>query len=58
VAIQINGKLRATIDVPVAASKAETQGLAMANTSVHKHLQGQSPKRVIVVPGKIVNIVL
>ncbi|HEN46760.1 MAG TPA: leucine--tRNA ligase, partial [Mizugakiibacter sp.] len=58
VAIQINGKLRATIDVPATASQAETQKLAMANTSVHKHLQGQSLKRVIVVPGKIVNIVL
>jgi len=58
VAIQINGKLRATIEVPVAADQAETQQLAMSMAVVHKHLQGRSPKRVIVVPGKIVNIVL
>jgi len=57
VAIQINGKMRGTIDVPSGASKEETEKLAMENANVKKHLEGLAIKKVIVVAGKIVNIV-
>jgi len=57
VAIQINGKMRGTIDVPSNANKEETEKLAMENANVKKHLEGLAIKKVIVVAGKIVNIV-
>ncbi len=56
-AVQINGKLRATIELPVNASKAEAEALARAQPQVVNFLQGLSVRKVIVVPGKIVNIV-
>jgi leucyl-tRNA synthetase len=57
-AVQVNGKLRATIDVPVNASKEAIEAQAMADASVQKFIAGQTVRKVIVVPGKIVNIVV
>ncbi len=56
-AVQVNGKLRGQIDVAVSASKEECELAALADATVAKFLEGQSVKKVIVVPGKIVNIV-
>jgi leucyl-tRNA synthetase len=56
-AVQVNGKLRGTIEVGVNISKEETERLALAEPHVAKFLQGQTVRKVIVVPGKIVNIV-
>ncbi|MGY1425270.1 leucine--tRNA ligase [Lysobacter sp. A289] len=56
-AVQINGKLRGTIEVPVNLDKAEIEQLALAEPHVAKFLEGLSVRKVIVVPGKIVNIV-
>ena len=56
-AVQINGKLRGTIEVPANASKEEAEALARANSNVAAFLEGQIVRKVIVVPGKIVNIV-
>jgi leucyl-tRNA synthetase len=56
-AVQINGKLRGTIEVPASASKEEAEALARANPNVAAFLEGQTVRKVIVVPGKIVNIV-
>jgi leucyl-tRNA synthetase len=56
-AVQINGKLRATIDVAANASKDEAEALALAQPQVAHFLEGLSVRKVIVVPGKIVNIV-
>ncbi|QAU24253.1 leucine--tRNA ligase [Dyella sp. M7H15-1] len=56
-AVQVNGKLRGTIDVPAGASKEEAEALARANPHVAAFLEGQTVRKVIVVPGKIVNIV-
>jgi leucyl-tRNA synthetase len=56
-AVQVNGKLRGTIDVPAHASKEEAEALARANPNVAAFLEGQTVRKVIVVPGKIVNIV-
>jgi leucyl-tRNA synthetase len=57
-AVQVNGKLRATIEVAVSAGKDEIERLALAEPKVAEYTGGQAPKKVIVVPGKIVNIVV
>jgi leucyl-tRNA synthetase len=56
-AVQVNGKLRATIELPAGASKEEAEALARAQPQVVNFLQGMTVRKVIVVPGKIVNIV-
>ncbi len=56
-AVQINGKLRATIELPANASRDDAQALALAQPQVAHFLQGLNVRKVIVVPGKIVNIV-
>jgi leucyl-tRNA synthetase len=56
-AVQVNGKLRATIDVPANVSKEEAEAMARAQPQVLAHLEGLAVRKVIVVPGKIVNIV-
>ncbi len=56
-AVQVNGKLRATLDVAVNAGKDTIEALALAEPNVQKFLEGLTVRKVIVVPGKIVNIV-
>jgi leucyl-tRNA synthetase len=56
-AVQINGKLRATIELAATASKEEAEAVARAQPQVVHFLEGMSVRKVIVVPGKIVNIV-
>ena len=57
-AVQVNGKLRGTIEVPASADKAAIEAMALAEPNVVKFIEGQSVKKVIIVPGKIVNIVV
>ena len=57
IGVQINGKMRGTIDIPNGASNEETEKIAMENSNVRKHLEGLTIRKVIVVSGKIVNIV-
>ncbi len=54
---QVNGKLRGSIRVPAAADKAQIDALALANEDAGKFTNGAAPKKVIVVPGRLVNIV-
>ncbi|MDA8585388.1 leucine--tRNA ligase [Rhodobacteraceae bacterium] len=56
--IQINGKRRSEITVPADMEKAEVEKLALANDAVVKALAGGQPKKLIVVPGRIVNVVI
>ena len=56
--IQINGKRRAEIQVPKDMDKAEVEKAALAMDAVTKALDGAQPKKVIVVPGRIVNVVI
>ena len=58
VAVQVNGKLRATIDVPRDADKAVVEALALADTNVLRTMAGKPPRKVIVVPNRIVNVVV
>jgi leucyl-tRNA synthetase len=56
--IQVNGKLRGNLEVPRDAPEAEVREKALAVPNVAKHLEGKTIRKVIVVPGKIVNIVV
>lgn len=56
-AVQVNGKLRARLEVPAEADKAAIEAQAMAAENVQRHIEGKSVRKVIVVPGKLVNIV-
>ena len=55
--VQVNGKLRGNIAVPAAASREEVEAAARANENVLRFTEGQTIRKVIVVPGKLVNIV-
>lgn len=57
VAVQVNGKLRATIELPADCSDDEAKSAALANENVQRFLDGSEPKKVIYVPGRLVNIV-
>ncbi len=56
-AVQVNGKRRDEIEVPADADDAAIERAALASPAVARHLDGRKPKRVIVVPGRLVNIV-
>ncbi|MFN8343644.1 MAG: class I tRNA ligase family protein [Spirosomataceae bacterium] len=56
--IQINGKVRANIAFPVDMSKEAIEEGVLANDTVQKWLEGKVPKKVVVVPKRIVNVVL
>lgn len=56
--IQINGKVRANIPFPVDMSKEDIEQGVLANETVQRWLEGKEPKKVVVVPKRIVNVVL
>jgi leucyl-tRNA synthetase len=56
-AVQVNGKLRGTIEVAASAAREDIEKLAQAEANVARFLEGLAVKKIIVVPGKIVNIV-
>ncbi len=58
IAIQVNGKLRGTIDVAVDVDEEEVKQLALKQENVAKWLEGKEPKKVIYVKGKLVSIVI
>jgi leucyl-tRNA synthetase len=58
IAVQVNGKLRGTIEAAKDAAQAELEQAAFALDTVKRALDGKSPRRVIVVPNRIVNVVL
>ncbi len=56
--VQVNGKVRAKIDVPAGLSKEELERIALENERVKKWIEGKSIVKTIVVPNKLVNIVV
>lgn len=56
--VSFNGKMRFTLELPTTFAKEEVEKSVLANEQTHKYLDGNTPKKVIVVPGKIVNIVM
>ena len=55
--IQIKGKMRGNLEVPADADRATLEKLALESEIAAKWLEGKAPSRVIVVPGKLVNLV-
>ena len=55
--VSFNGKMRFTLDLSLDLSKEEIEKAVMADERTQKQLDGRTPKKVIIVPGKIVNIV-
>jgi leucyl-tRNA synthetase len=56
--IQVNGKLRGNLRVAKNADKATLEQLALAHEAVQKHLSGAAAKKIIVVPGRLINVVV
>jgi len=56
--LQVNGKVRGRIKLPAEASREEIEASAMANPDVLRHIDGRELVRLVVVPGKLVNIVV
>ncbi|MDE1205690.1 leucine--tRNA ligase [Tenacibaculum larymnensis] len=55
--VSFNGKMRFTLELPLDMSKDEIEKTVMAHEKTQQQLQGREPKKVIIVPGKIINIV-
>ncbi|MBC3421080.1 leucine--tRNA ligase [Pseudomonas sp. RW3S2] len=55
--VQVNGKLRGQVEMPAAASREEIEAAARSNDNVLRFIDGLTIRKVIVVPGKLVNIV-
>ncbi|MGB0892558.1 MAG: class I tRNA ligase family protein, partial [Flavobacteriaceae bacterium] len=55
--VSFNGKMRFTLELPLDMSKDEIEKIVMAHEKTEQQLQGRTPKKVIIVPGKIINIV-
>ena len=58
IVIQVNGKIRDKVEVPADIAKEELEKIALSTDKIKELLNGQSPKKVIVVPKKLVSIVL
>ena len=56
--VQVNGKLRGNLRVAKTADRAAIEKLALENANVQKHIAGQTVKKVVVVPGRLVNVVV
>ena len=57
IAVQVDGRKRATISLPADHDKAAAENAAMADGGVRRALAGREVRKVIVVPGRIVNVV-
>ena len=58
VVVQVNGKIRDKFEAPMGTDKAELEKTALALPGAVKFMEGKAPKKVIVVPNKLVNIVV
>jgi leucyl-tRNA synthetase len=56
--LQVNGKLRGKLRVPAVADSAAIEEAAIASPEVQKHANGAAPRRVVIVPGRLVNVVV
>lgn len=56
--LQVNGKTRGSVKVPASADKAAIESAAIASPDFAKFSEGKSPKKIIVVPGRLVNVVV
>ncbi len=58
IAVQVNGKVRASITLSPSANEEEAKAIALTEINVQKHLDGKDVKKIIYIPGKILNIVV
>ncbi|MCF8204188.1 MAG: leucine--tRNA ligase [Methylotenera sp.] len=56
--LQVNGKLRGAVKVPASADKAAIEAAALATEEFAKFSEGKAPKKVVIVPGRLVNVVV
>ncbi len=56
--LQINGKVRGRLTLATTASKEEVEQIALKEPSLQSHLEGKNIQKVIIVPGRLVNIVV
>lgn len=56
--VSFNGKTRFTLDIPLNLSQSEVEKIILSNENTQKYLEGKQPRKVIIVPNKIVNIVV
>jgi leucyl-tRNA synthetase len=56
--VSFNGKMRFKVELPLALNAQEIEKEVMSSAEAMKYLEGKEPKKVIVVPGRIVNVVL
>jgi len=56
--VQVNGKKRGDVRVPRDADKAAIEAAVLAHAEVQKFVAGQAVKKVVIVPGRLVNIVI
>jgi leucyl-tRNA synthetase len=57
-AVQVNGKLRGTVELPRDAAEGDAREAALALDAVQRVLEGRAPRRTIIVPNRIVNVVV
>ena len=58
IVVQVNGKLRSKIVVPKAADQKQIESLALANEKIQQYIEGKITRKIIVIPGRLVNIVV
>ncbi len=58
IVVQVNGKLRSRIELPVDASNEEVEAAALADERIQKHIEGKTVRKFIVVPNRLANIVV
>ena len=56
--VQVNGKLRGRVSVPAEADNKTIEATALADENVSRHIEGQTIRKIVVVPGRLVNIVV
>ena len=56
--VQVNGKLRGSIRVAADADRSTIERIALSNSNVQRHIEGQQVKKTVVVPGRLVNVVV
>ena len=56
--VQINGKVRARIEVPADIGEENAKATALADENVQRHIEGKQIRKVIYVPGRLVNVVV
>jgi leucyl-tRNA synthetase len=56
--LQINGKLRGSVKVPASADRAQIEAAALASEAFQRQAAGQTPRKIVVVPGRLINLVV